>query len=85
MAPTNGVLRSWIGKALSANTDIAVERVCHDGVNVYAVDGTPADCVQLGIYGLLENKPDIVVSGINIGDNVGQARALTRAFARAKG
>jgi len=37
----------------------------------YAVDGTPTDCVHLAITGLLEDDPDIVVSGINSGANMG--------------
>lgn len=40
--------------------------------NWYAVDGTPTDCVNLGILWLLEKTPpDLVVSGINFGTNVG--------------
>jgi 5'-nucleotidase len=39
--------------------------------NVYAVDGTPADCVMLSLQHLLEAKPDWVVSGINRGGNLG--------------
>ena len=35
------------------------------------VDGTPTDCVHLGINGLLEDAPDMVVSGINLGANLG--------------
>jgi 5'-nucleotidase len=35
------------------------------------VDGTPTDCVHLAITGLLEEEPDIVVSGINAGANLG--------------
>ena len=38
---------------------------------VFAVDGTPTDCVNLGIHALLEARPDIVVSGINCGGNMG--------------
>ncbi|MFT5224603.1 MAG: 5'-nucleotidase [Polaribacter sp.] len=37
----------------------------------YRVDGTPTDCVHLAISGLLDNKPDMVVSGINNGSNLG--------------
>jgi len=37
----------------------------------WAVDGTPADCVKLGLEVLLEEPPDIVVSGINLGPNLG--------------
>ncbi len=36
-----------------------------------AVEGTPTDCVHLGINGLLESTPEIVVSGINAGSNMG--------------
>lgn len=39
--------------------------------NVYYVDGTPTDCVHLAITGLLQTEPDIVVSGINYGANLG--------------
>jgi 5'-nucleotidase len=37
----------------------------------YCVDGTPTDCVHLAITGLLESEPDMVVSGINSGSNMG--------------
>jgi 5'-nucleotidase len=37
----------------------------------YYVDGTPTDCVHLALSGLLDNPPDIVVSGINAGPNLG--------------
>lgn len=37
----------------------------------YTVDGTPTDCVHLGITGLLEREPNMVVSGINAGANMG--------------
>ncbi len=36
-----------------------------------AVDGTPTDCVMLAVRGLLSDKPDLVVSGINHGPNLG--------------
>lgn len=37
----------------------------------YSVEGTPTDCVHLAITGLLEQEPDMVVSGINAGSNMG--------------
>ena len=37
----------------------------------YYVDGTPTDCVHLAITGLIEHEPDIVISGINRGANLG--------------
>lgn len=41
------------------------------GVEAYAITGTPADCVRVGMLGLLPEKPDIVFSGINFGYNAG--------------
>lgn len=41
------------------------------GDQVYSVNGTPTDCVHLALTGLLEHEPDIVVSGINAGANMG--------------
>ena len=38
---------------------------------MFAVDGTPTDCVNLGIHSLLDFKPDLVISGINRGGNMG--------------
>lgn len=37
----------------------------------FSVDGTPTDCVNLGIHGLLEERPALVISGINRGGNLG--------------
>ncbi|AEF94210.1 Multifunctional protein surE [Desulfotomaculum nigrificans CO-1-SRB] len=37
----------------------------------WVVDGTPADCVKLGLEAILDHKPDLVVSGINLGPNLG--------------
>ncbi len=39
--------------------------------NRYAIDGTPTDCVIIGIGKILEHKPDLVISGINPGGNLG--------------
>lgn len=42
-----------------------------DGVKAFSVDGSPADCVRLGILNLVDNRPDIVLSGVNLGYNSG--------------
>lgn len=42
-----------------------------DGVTTYCIGGTPADCVKLALKELLPTKPDMVVSGINLGLNTG--------------
>jgi 5'-nucleotidase len=46
-------------------------RVWQEEPGVYCTDGTPTDCVHLAITGLLDEEPDIVVSGINDGPNLG--------------
>lgn len=60
--------RSAVGHALTLHHPLRAERL---GPNRYAVDGTPTDCVNLGIHSLLEFTPDLVVSGINRGANLG--------------
>lgn len=40
--------------------------------NVYAVDGTPADCIYLALKTLLPRTPDLIISGLNRGPNLGQ-------------
>jgi 5'-nucleotidase len=47
-------------------------RIQDIGVDVHAVDGTPTDCVLVGCHGVLRGYPDLVVSGINHGPNMGE-------------
>jgi len=42
------------------------------GPQRFQVDGTPTDCVMLGVEALMETRPDIVLSGINHGQNMGE-------------
>ncbi|PID49424.1 MAG: 5'/3'-nucleotidase SurE [Proteobacteria bacterium] len=46
-------------------------RLIPQGDNSYSVNGTPTDCVHLGLTKLYNNKPDWVISGINAGPNLG--------------
>lgn len=46
-------------------------RVTEVGPRRYRVDGTPSDCVHLALTGFLDDEPDLVVSGINHGANLG--------------
>ena len=41
------------------------------GDRLFATSGSPADCVIVGVLGVIDEKPDVVVSGINIGPNLG--------------
>ncbi|MGE0372761.1 MAG: 5'/3'-nucleotidase SurE [Gammaproteobacteria bacterium] len=63
--------QSWKGKSMTRYGPLYAERIEIHGTPAWSVTGTPADCVNLALYNLLEAPPDIVVSGINIGKNVG--------------
>jgi len=60
--------RSAVGHALTLDHPLRAEEI---KPQVFAVDGTPTDCINLGVHGLLGQRPDLVVSGINRGSNVG--------------
>jgi 5'-nucleotidase len=60
--------QSGSGHALTLNHPLRIKQV---GENAHAVDGTPTDCVNLGILHLLDQRPDMVVSGINPTPNLG--------------
>ncbi len=60
--------RSAIAHSLTLHRPLRAERIRK---NVYAVDGTPADCVYLGVNAILPGQPQLVVSGINQGGNLG--------------
>ncbi len=63
--------QSWKGKAMTRVGAIYADRIDLHGTPAWSVTGTPADCVNLAIHNLLDERPDIVVSGTNIGKNVG--------------
>ncbi len=67
--------RSWLGKSVSV-AGVEVERIMLDEFYVHACSGTPADCAQIGLHNM-GKKPDIVVSGINLGNNMGRGRILS--------
>ena len=59
---------SAIGHALTLRRPLRIETLAD---RVYAVDGTPTDCVNIAITSVLRGMPDLVVSGINKGWNLG--------------
>ena len=62
--------RSASSCCISPLTTIIVQLLKQrDGLTVYQCSGTPTDCVKLALDGLLTEKPDLMVSGINHGDN----------------
>lgn len=62
------VERSAVSQAITIHNPLRVEKLSE---KVFAVEGTPADCVKLAMGELLPYKPDFIVSGINRGPNLG--------------
>jgi len=60
--------RSAASNSLTVHSPLRVQKVAD---NRYSVDGTPSDCVHLALTGFLDVEPDLVVSGINHGANLG--------------
>ena len=66
--------RSATGHGLTLQTPIRAERadeLFEPGIKAWACSGTPADCMKLALFELLPEKPDLVLSGINHGPNLG--------------
>jgi 5'-nucleotidase len=61
--------QSATSHSLTLNRPFRIERPEPD---VYALDGTPTDCVVVAVHGLLDQRPGLVVSGINHGPNMGE-------------
>src|SRR5687767_12599855 len=63
--------RSAISHAITMHKPLRAHHVStHDGV-AHTSNGTPADCVPLALLQLMTAPPDLVVSGINLGPNLG--------------
>ncbi len=62
--------RSGMGCAITSTVPITVKLLREEeGLKVYSCSGTPVDCVKVAVNNLLERQPDLVVGGINHGDN----------------
>ncbi|MER3402942.1 MAG: 5'/3'-nucleotidase SurE [Armatimonadota bacterium] len=64
--------RSAAGHSITLHKPLRLHRVpLQDGSIAYATNGTPTDCVALGVHAVMEHRIDLVVSGINAGPNLG--------------
>lgn len=63
--------QSWTGKSMSRFKPLYLDEILLYDDRAYCLDGTPADCINLGIYHLCQPTPDLVISGINMGINAG--------------
>lgn len=68
VAPHTG--RSGKGCAITSETPLKVTKVSEKpGIEIYSCTGTPCDCVKLACHAITPRRPDLVVGGINHGDN----------------
>ena len=64
--------RSASARSITTRTPLWVEEIAfEDGTRGFATDGTPVDCVRFATLGLVEFEPELIVSGINHGANLG--------------
>lgn len=73
--------QSAISHALTTITPLRVRQL---GDKKFAVNGTPADCALMAIDSLLPGKPDLLISGINLGSNVGKLLVYSGTLAAAR-
>ena len=66
------VEKSGVGHGITISDPIRLNNcVNHNGFSGYAINGTPADCIKIALKVILKRRPDIVISGINRGANMG--------------
>ncbi|GBC68367.1 5'-nucleotidase SurE [archaeon HR01] len=63
-------MRSATGMSLTLHKPLRIRQLRHQGFKAYSVSGTPSDCVILAVNKIMRERPDILVSGINEGENV---------------
>ena len=62
---------SGLGRSLTVMKPLKINKTkLKDGSLAYGVSGTPSDSVSLGIHQIMDEKPDIVIAGINLGRNI---------------
>lgn len=62
--------QSGVGRSISIFEPLRMHELDVEGMPVHAVSGTPADSTVLGIFSVLKQLPDLLVSGFNIGENL---------------
>ena len=72
--------QSWTGRSMTRHGEVEVihsPSYFPKDVDAWAISGTPSDCVNIALGNLLPEKPDIVLSGINIGYNTTETLILS--------
>ncbi|MCM8534054.1 MAG: 5'/3'-nucleotidase SurE [Lentisphaeraceae bacterium] len=61
--------QSWKSKAMTKSGNLALKEISENDRTFYTFEGTPADCINVGLHHVCTSKPDLVISGINLGYN----------------
>ena len=69
--------QSWKSKSMTRFGKLRLEKQNIDNRSFYTFEGSPADCVNFGIYKLCDTKPDLIISGVNMGYNVSLSYVLS--------
>lgn len=62
--------QSGVGRSISIFEPLRINQATINDMTVYAVGGTPTDAVILGIFAVMKEMPDLILSGFNIGENI---------------
>ena len=63
---------SGVGHGITILDPLRINEIYHNSSFYgFAVSGTPADCVKTAVFSLFEKKPEVIISGINLGPNTG--------------
>lgn len=69
--------RSWVGKAISRFEELRTREVRRAGLDITLVSGSPADCANLAVHTLFQERPLMVIAGVNVGLNTGSGFFLS--------
>lgn len=69
--------QSAVGRSMTLFEPLRVSKHTSNGLTLYSVSGTPTDAVIIGMFVVMQQKPDLVVSGFNIGENLSTEAATT--------
>jgi 5'-nucleotidase len=69
--------QSAVGRSMTLFNPLRLARHKVNGVTAYSVNGTPTDAVIIGMFVAMDKRPDLVISGFNIGENLSTEAATT--------
>lgn len=69
--------QSAVGRSMTLFNPLRLSRLRLNGTTAYSVNGTPTDAVIIGMFVAMKKKPDLVISGFNIGENLSTEAATT--------